>query len=706
MLSDLASQKNQDLVLGDKTLVAWVSLNNLDQRGSGILSLFKPNGVFDAIVYGEIQPRRWMSGSNYFLRTYKQQENWAEESAERQSRTFRLSLQIVIVYKGKEVAIYRNGQPYASYTMENDPVEFGGESIVLIGARLLDGGFFTGSIEDARIYDVALTAEQIATLKPNEMSDPQPLAWWNFTNGSIGDRMGAFGNVALIGNAQIIDGKLVLPESGSVMIATKADHPMTEQVNRWAKASVSKDVIDTVRQFRLNMLDDPYRPTYHFVVPEGYAMPFDPNGTIFWNGRYHLGYIYQVNNIHYWGHVSSTDLLHWRHHPPCLFPTPDSPEIGIFSGNCFINKNGEATMLYHGVGAGNCISTSADKNLDFWKKLPANPIIPNPPPGAPYASWDPHGWLEGDTYYAIFGGSKPAIFKAKELDKWEYVGDLLAHAVSGVDINEDISCPDLFKLGDKYVLVCISHRLGCRYYIGEWKNEQFYPEFHEQMSWVDNAFFAPESLEDEKGRRIMWAWLFDSNAILSRNTAGWSGTMSLPRVLSLNKDGKLMIKPIEELEQLRHNEQKFKGLVVNADTEIALENIQGNTIELLVEMNPDNAKQCGVKVCCSPNGDEQTLIYYDAEDKKLKIDTRNSGLWEGPKSIEAGPFELQADETLKLRIFIDKSVVEVFANDRQAVMRRIYPSQKDSVGVALFSSGGATKVMSVSSWDMMPSNPY
>jgi beta-fructofuranosidase len=92
--------------------------------------------------------------------------------------------------------------------------------------------------------------------------------------------------------------------------------------------------------------------------------------------------------------------------------------------------------------------------------------------------------------------------------EWTYVGDLFAHGVEGVSLDEDVSCPELFKLGNKDVLLCISHRLGCRYYLGEWKNEQFYPESHAQMSWVDNSFFAPESLEDDKGRRIMWAWLF------------------------------------------------------------------------------------------------------------------------------------------------------------------------------------------------------
>jgi len=482
-----------------------------------------------------------------------------------------------------------------------------------------------------------------------------------------------------------------------------SDHPAT------ANTGISRDMIESSRQLRLRMLEDPHRPTYHFVIPEDFGYPFDPNGTVFWNGRYHLGYIYQDDGIHYWGHASSRDLLHWRHHPPCLFPTPDSPEEGIFSGNCFINKQGEATMLYHGCGVGNCIATSAEQDLDHWKKLPANPIIPSPKEGDPdfekYASWDPHGWLEGDTYYAIFGGKRPAIFRAKELDRWEYVGDLLAHAAPGVDINEDVSCPDLFKLGDKHVLVCISHRLGCRYYIGDWKSEQLHPEFHEQMSWVDNAFFAPESLEDDRGRRIMWAWIFDGRSKETREASGWSGTMSLPRVLWLDEQNRLRMAPVEELERLRYNERVLEDLTVEADREATLETIQGNTLEILVEMIPDGATQCGLKVCCSPCGEEETLIYCDATEKRLKIDTRRSSLGEGSKVVEAGPFEPNA-ESLRLRIFVDRSVVEAFADDRQAVMRRIYPTRDDSLHVALFSNGGATRIKSLKAWDMMPSNPY
>lgn len=319
----------------------------------------------------------------------------------------------------------------------------------------------------------------------------------------------------------------------------------------------------------------------------------------------------------------------------------------------------------------------------------------------------PYGWLEGDTYYAIFGGQRPAIAKSDSLPgEWKYVGDLMANTVPGVSINEDVSCADLFKIGNKHMLLCISHGLGCRYYLGEWKNEQFHPTFHEKMSWVDNSFFAPESLLDDKGRRIMWAWIFDGPGFKTRTDYGWSGTMSLPRVLSLGEDGRLRMDVPKEIESLRYRAKKKTGLTVNANAELAIEGIGGSSIELCVEMSAKDAKQFGLKVCRSPKGEEETLVYYDAIGKKLKVDTHKSSLTEGPKCVEAGPFELTPGETLKLRVFVDKSVVEVFANGRQAVMRRIYPSRDDSVGVALFSNGGPASVATLEAWDMMPSNPY
>ena len=477
-------------------------------------------------------------------------------------------------------------------------------------------------------------------------------------------------------------------------------------------SAAQESLHDQVRTLREKLLVDPYRPGYHFAVLEGRASPFDPNGAIFWKGRYHLFYIFQNYSEHSedpgpissWGHISSIDLVHWRHHPTGLVD-------GIYSGNTFINKDGVPTICYYQVGQGAAIAVALDDELNYWKKLDSNPITPETTEGDPhhgkYRSFDPHGWVEGDTYYAIFGGKRPGIAKSDSLDgKWEYVGDLMAHSFPGVDINEDVSTPDLFKLGNKHMLLCISHRLGTRYYLGQWKNEQFYPESHEQMSWVDNAFFSPESVLDDKGRRIMFAWIRDTRSKELHIESGWRGTMSLPRVIWLAENGTLRMSPPEELKMLRYNPKKMEGLTVQADSELPLNDIRGNSIEISIEMLPDGAEQFGVKVSASPDGQEETVVFYDANDKKLKVDTTRSSLGEGPKSVEAGPFELKPGEPLELRVFVDKSVVEVFANNRQAVSRRIYPTRKDSLNVVAFSKGGSAKILKLEAWDIMPSNPY
>jgi beta-fructofuranosidase len=383
----------------------------------------------------------------------------------------------------------------------------------------------------------------------------------------------------------------------------------------------------------------------------------------------------------------------------------------MYSGNCFVNADGVPTICYHQRGQGNAMAVALDDDLNEWKKLDTNPITPDTQEGdehhRKYKSWDPFGWLEGDTYYAIFGGQRPAIAKAPTLGgEWQYVGDLFAHGVEGISLEEDVSCPDLFRLGDKDVLLGISHDLGCRYYLGEWKNEQFYPESHQQMSWVDHSFFAPESLIDDQGRRIMWAWIMDAPQWGVSWEHGWSGTLSLPRVLSLGDDGKLRMDVPEEIEALRYEAFSQQDFAVQPGSDVLIEGIAGNSLELFIEMEGDDALELGVKVCVSPGGQEETSIFYDASDGTLKVDTRRSGPEHPSKALEVAPFRLKKGERLALRVFVDKSVVEVFANSRQAIARRIYPSRADSIGVSLFSTGGTTKVHALKAWKIMPSNPY
>ena len=507
-----------------------------------------------------------------------------------------------------------------------------------------------------------------------------------------------------------------------------------------------KRITHLARELRESYLRDPYRPGYHFVVPEGVHRPVDPNGALFWNGRYHLCYIYQHEGKHYWGHISSLDLLHWRHHPPAL--GPGDGDDGIFSGGAFIDQNGVATITYWGLGkpGGICIATSTDPQLDHWTKCPQNPVIPQTQwglavvpaadgkPEVVYGAADPSAiWFHAGRYYMLTGnllvlrefgeklkmpehlGDTLYLFVSDDLMTWTYLHPFYQSRREWTRESEDDMCADFFPLpaspqggapSDRYMNLFISHNLGCQYYIGRYADDRFTPETHGRMTWVDNDFFAPESLADARGRRIMWTWIFDRREAATRDASGWSGELSLPRVLWLGDDGTLRMRPAEELEQLRYNPRKRGNLVVAADTTLPLADIHGDSLELRIEMHPQAATQCGVRVCCAPGGEEETVIAYDAAAHQLTVDTRKSSLGEGPKVIEAAPFVLGKDELLTLRVFVDKSVVEVFVNDRQAIARRIYPTRPDSRGVTLFAHGGEVKVPLIEAWDMMPSNPY
>src|SRR5688572_10429785 len=96
-----------------------------------------------------------------------------------------------------------------------------------------------------------------------------------------------------------------------------------------------QELVDSARAIRALIQSDPHRPIYHFVASEGHAMPFDPNGAIYWKGKYHLGFIYQKrptkefspDSGHVWGHAVSTDLLHWTFYPDMLNVTEGDPEV-------------------------------------------------------------------------------------------------------------------------------------------------------------------------------------------------------------------------------------------------------------------------------------------------------------------------------------------------------------------------------------------
>ena len=620
---------------GDKTLVAWAAPANLTQRGGSMLTVEDWQNHFDGIVFGEISPAKWMAGSDNHRRSVRDQSAFPEETAD--AGTF---VCVAIVYSGKTVSLFRNGRPYSQQTIADAPVPLEAVERITIGRRHRaqgDAAHFAGAIDEVRIYDRALTPEEIAALQPNDAATPKPWAWWTFDDDTAQDRAGHFAITQLRGGAKVTDGKLILDGvRGEMLGQTKTESTSTPETPA-RPANVPANWL-----------------TIHLAHPgPGNAVPGDPNCAFFWKGRYHLHYIYRNRDGFAFAHVSSPDMLHWKWHPTTL--TPSQTGHGMFSGTGFFTKDGRPAIIYHGEGSGrNQTAIAEDDQLEKWS-APWE-LEPNIAPGqdsSKIAHWDPDAWIDGNAYYALSGGSPgsgkpPTLFKSADLKAWDYLGLFLTHDMPGVRNDEDISCPNFFPIGGKHMLLCISHTLGCRYYLGEWKGERFTPDFHARMNWHAWDFFAPESVLTPDGRRVMWAWC--------RLDEPQSGIQSLPRELSLPDDGVLRIKPLRELETLRTDATSATDLVVKDGVPLVAPGILGDHLELKIFFAPGATQECGVAVYCRTDGTGGFPITVQKSAGLLRLGTLDV------------PFVLKAGEPIGLRVFLDKNMIEVFANDRQAAV--------------------------------------
>ncbi|MDB6021869.1 MAG: hypothetical protein JWQ04_1726 [Pedosphaera sp.] len=442
---------------------------------------------------------------------------------------------------------------------------------------------------------------------------------------------------------------------------------------------------------------DPAHPSFHVTAPAQWIN--DPNGPIYYQGYYHL--FYQLHPYSdqggpkYWGHVRSRDLAKWEPLPVALWPSTDAGEAEVWSGCCTINGQGTPMIFYTSIAPGKSAQTHAeqwaatsDDGMMTWTKSPANPVLTEAlHDGKKIYDWrDPFIFHDKNRTFLVTGGNLNEarggeavvnIYEAENaaLTQWKYRGVLFKLPDPR---SRTAECPNFFKLGDHWVLF-VSPYGKVNYFVGDFDAETCRFQAHTN-GLVDfgPGFYAPNTMQLSDRRRLVWGWV---NGF--PNGHGWNGCLSLPRLLSLSSDGQLRQTPAPQLTKLR-------GKVVerrNVRLESAGENFPlpgTNTFEIKADIDLKNAESIALEIKGKAGDVQPIVLNFTRSDFKM------SGA-EAPLSLD------NKTPKLSLRIFIDHSVLEIFANETICATKVIAPLDSNAT-LEIRAQGGAAQATRVQAW--------
>ena len=454
------------------------------------------------------------------------------------------------------------------------------------------------------------------------------------------------------------------------------------------------------------------RPAFHLTPYIGWMN--DPNGFSFYKGQFHLFYQYYPyglgwNSMH-WGHAVSKDLLHWEYLPAALAPENKYDSFGVFSGSSIELPDGQQLLMYTGVTKNNdkdtqlqCVATGDGIN---YKKFAGNPVIGKNlfPEGFNSQHFrDPKIWRAADgSYYCISvackndGNGAILLFHSPDAFSWSYEGILLENKGN---IGKMWECPDYFELDGKDIILISPQNMlpqqdkymaGSRtaYFCGKFDLEQkkFIPDFDAPVdSGID--FYASQTVKAPDGRTILIGWMqnWDTSNLTDRGNRNWFGQMSTPRELSL-KDGKLIQKPVKEIESYRTASTTLNDVTVDGD--FLPENLTGRIIDMELTIRPkENKSLNSFTINLAQSEEYKITLEYKADSHTLVFDRSRTEIRNALCSQSI--CRVSDSQELKLRILLDTYSAEVFVNDGQQVMTNTFYINPSANKISFHSDGSA-----------------
>lgn len=458
-------------------------------------------------------------------------------------------------------------------------------------------------------------------------------------------------------------------------------------------------------------LDSPTRrPLAHITAPRNWLN--DPNGPIKVDGRYHLFYQYNpdapVWGPPHWGHVSSTDLVHWVDEPVALSPQPAGPDRdGCWSG-CVRLVDGVPTAFYTGVVETDgvrtesvCVAEGAP-DLLTWRQA-SRPVIAGAPPEItgryhrdPFLVRTAGGWrmLLGSGLATADGRAGALLaYDSADFEDWSYRGVVYSRpsGMGPIDTGPMWECPQLLSDGTRDALILSNQFEGepdplrhVVYAVGRLGADRF---VEEAIGRIDhgNAFYAPATLDDGD-RTLMWGWVQERRDTVEH---GYAGALSLPREVRILGD-RVAVGPARELTRLRLASASYGGVEAGAEVELPDAVKSGGPFEVEGRIAPgvvaglDLVATSGVPYRLEVDGDRALSVRSGDETFAVRLPERGHGH--------------------AFRLFVDSSIVELFLDDELALTSRCYSESPRVLRVA--GDKGKAITFSVHSLDRcMPDRP-
>lgn len=428
--------------------------------------------------------------------------------------------------------------------------------------------------------------------------------------------------------------------------------------------------------------------TLHLKAPGNWIN--DPNGFIYYKGRYHLFYQYfpyaPVWGTMHWGHAVSGDLIHWEHVGVALFPTRYEDQNGCFSGSA-IEHDGEMRLYYTGVhynqiNAENVHADAGDYEAaqltissedgfafdNFKGKQVVVPRLDDIEIGDYKDTRDPKVWKDKDSFYMVLGSTyrgetgRALFYKSEDGVNWKFVTQFRSKR-----FGRTLECPDIFKINDSYVFV------GSPMYIAEEAGgyehhaicilADFEPEtcelsLHGNYQYIDCGLdlYAPQTNVDEEGRRVMIAWMRMPRTVEQTGEKPWNGMMCLPRVVEV-KDGHIYFRVHPEVDRYFERELLEKEKVFSDEEDFQALGIRdGEPYRVRTTLKEGEILDIGgYKIFL-----ERDFIKTDRSSVFGEI--------EGHRMVSSTP---KVYGNYDLDVFVEPNLVEVFVNNGEYVISSV-----------------------------------